>query len=266
MQRRLPVLFVSHGSPMTAIEPGPAGNAWATLAREVGRPRAIVVASAHWETELPMLTGSPRPETIHDFGGFPDPLYAIRYPAPGEPGVAARAVALLKQAGITAGIDGCRGLDHGAWVPLLHMFPDADVPVIELSVQPARGAAHHIALGRALAPLADEGVLIVGSGHVTHNLRDWMLHARRPAELDYVAEFADWLEQRLGAHDDDALVAWKQSGPDALRAHPSDEHFLPMLVAYGAAGVRPRVDRVHRSVVGGALAMDAYRFERAGVH
>ena len=257
---RLPVLFVSHGSPMTALDPGRAGEAWQRLAREVGKPRAVLIASAHWETDLPMLTGSSAPQTIHDFGGFPDALYAIRYAAPGSPEVAAEAVATLKDAGITAGIDGCRGLDHGAWVPLMHMFPRADVPVVQLSVQPARGAAHHIALGRALAPLSARGVLIVGSGHATHNLRDWRMGAAGSGELRYVGEFADWIARALEAGDDASLGAWKSRAPDALRAHPTDEHFLPLLIAYGAAGEQPGVERVHREVVGGALAMDAYRF------
>ncbi len=257
---RLPVIFVSHGSPMTAIEPGAAGSKWVALARSLPRPRAVLIASAHWETELPMLTGNPKPETIHDFGGFPEALYALRYPAPGAPELAAEAAAALKAAGITAGVDGCRGLDHGAWVPLMHMFPEADVPVVELSVQPARGAAHHLALGRALAPLSEHGILIIGSGHATHNLRDWMMQVRQPSKLPYVGQFADWLAGRLAANDSDALVDWREQGPDAKRAHPTDEHFLPLLVAYGAAGETPRVDRVHREIVGGALAMDAYRF------
>jgi 4,5-DOPA dioxygenase extradiol len=259
---RLPTLFVSHGSPMTAVEPGAAGAAWAKLARALPRPRAILIASAHWETELPMLTGNPAPATIHDFGGFPDVLYTLRYPAKGDPGVAAEAIAMLKEAGITAGIDGCRGLDHGAWVPLMHMYPKADVPVVQLSIQPARGAVHHLALGRALAPLSDSGVLIVGSGHVTHNLRDWMLHRRRPSELRYVAVFADWLARQLSDDDRDALAAWRERGPEAVRAHPTDEHFLPLLVAFGAAGEQPRVVRAHREIVDGALSMDAYRFDR----
>jgi 4,5-DOPA dioxygenase extradiol len=263
MSATLPVVFVSHGSPMAAIEPGAAGAAWQSIARTLEKPRAVLVASAHWETQQPMLTGSPKPPTIHDFGGFPKPLYAIRYPAPGAPDVAAEAVALLERAGIAAGVDGSRGLDHGAWVPLLHMFPDAAVPVVELSVQPSRGPAHHVAVGRALAPLARDGVLIVGSGHATHNLRDWMQHLRRPGALPYVKQFADWLAERLDANDDDALIAWRERGPEAMRAHPTDEHFLPLLVAYGAAGEHPRVRRVHRDVVDGALAMDAYTFAPA---
>lgn len=259
--RRLPTLFLSHGSPMTALEPGAAGEAWAALARSLPRPRALLVASAHWETGLPMLTGNPKPSTIHDFGGFPDALHAIVYPAPGAPDVASEAANLLKAAGITAGVDGCRGLDHGTWVPLLHMYPDASVPVVELSLQPERGAAHHLALGAALAPLADEGVLVIGSGHVTHNLRDWMMHARRGGELAYVPAFAQWLAGRLEAGDVEALVDWRDRGPEAARAHPTDEHFLPLLVAFGAAGERSRVTRVHHEIVGGALSMDAYRFD-----
>ena len=151
--KRLPTLFLSHGSPMHAIAPGEAGRVWAALGQTL-KPRAVLVASAHWETAVPMVTGSPKPQTIHDFGGFPAELYEIQYPARGAPELAEEIVGLLKQAGITAGIDGCRGLDHGAWVPLRHMFPVADVPIVQISVQPERGTAHHVELGRALAPLA----------------------------------------------------------------------------------------------------------------
>ncbi len=255
-----PVLFLSHGSPMNAIEAGPAGGAWQKLGRTLPRPRAVLMASAHWETSVPMLSGNAKPRTIHDFGGFPAELYAIAYPAPGAPELAARAVALLKDAGITAGIDGCRGLDHGAWVPLKWMYPDADVPVVQLSLQPALGAAHHVALGRALAPLAREGVLIVGSGHTTHNLRDWMANPRRHEPLRYAQAFAEWLQATLRAHDTETLVAWRERAPDAARAHPSDEHFLPLFVAWGAAGENPGVERVVSGFEAGALAMDSYLF------
>ena len=186
---RLPTVFLSHGSPMHALHPGAAGEAWTRLRQTLPRPNAVLMVSAHWETSMPMLTGNPKPETIHDFGGFPQELYAIRYPAPGAPDVAARAVALLKSAGITAGVDGCRGLDHGAWVPLLRMFPAHDMPVAQVSVQPELGPARHVALGQALAPLAGEGVLIVGSGHTTHNLRDWMGNPRRTEPLRYAQAF-----------------------------------------------------------------------------
>ena len=261
MTERLPTLFLSHGSPMAAVEPGAAGAAWSALARAMPTPRAILMVSAHWETELPMLTGSAAPETIHDFGGFPDVLYTLHYPAPGAPTVAAEIAAALKAAAITTGIDGCRGLDHGAWVPLMHMYPAADVPTLQLSVQPARGARHHLALGAALAALPARGILVIGSGHTTHNLRDWMMHRRAPSPLPYVATFADWLAQRLADDDRDALEHWHERAPAAERAHPSDEHFLPVLVALAAAGPHPVVTRAHREIVDGALAMDAYRFD-----
>lgn len=259
----LPTLFLSHGSPMHAIEPGAAGLAWEALGRALPRPSAVLMASAHWATSVPMLTGNPKPQTIHDFGGFPAELYALRYPAPGAPEVATLAVALLKNAGITAGVDGCRGLDHGAWVPLLHMYPGHDVPVVQLSLQPELGTAHHIALGRALAPLAGDGVLIVGSGHTTHNLRDWMSNPRRTEPLRYAQAFAEWVTGRLDAHDTEALIAYRERAPDAVRAHPSEEHFLPLHVAWGAAGDDPRVERIVTGFEAGALAMDSWLFHPA---
>jgi 4,5-DOPA dioxygenase extradiol len=168
----LPSVFLSHGSPMHALHPGAAGEAWAALGRHLPRPAAILVASAHWETDAPVLTGSARPETIHDFYNFPEPLYRLRYPAPGAPPLAERARSLLEQAGFAAAVDGHRGLDHGAWTPLLYMYPEADVPVVQVSLQSALGTRHHLALGRSIRNLRQEGVLVVGSGHLTHNLRD----------------------------------------------------------------------------------------------
>jgi 4,5-DOPA dioxygenase extradiol len=245
---------------MHAIEPGAAGRAWAALGRELPRPRAVLIASAHWETSIPLLTGNPAPQTIHDFGGFPDELFRLQYAAPGDPALAEEAVALLKTAGVAAGVDGCRGRDHGAWVPLRWMYPEADVPVVQLAIQPELGAAHHLRVGRALAPLADDSVLIIGSGHTTHNLRDWMSNPRRQEPLRYAKAFAEWLNDRLIAHDVDALVAWREQAPEAARAHPSDEHFLPLFVALGAAGDNAEVDRFVEGFEAGALAMDSYRF------
>jgi len=260
---RLPTLFLSHGSPMNAIEQTASSRTWAALGRTLGKPRAVLVASAHWETSVPMLTGNPQPETIHDFGGFPDALYQIGYPARGAPELAAEAVALLKNAGIAAGVNGCRGLDHGAWVPLRWMYPDADVPVVEISLQPGLGAARHVELGRALSPLAGDGILIVGSGHVTHNLRDWMANPRRQEPLRYAQTFADWVHERLTAHDTAALVAYRERSPEAVRAHPSEEHFLPLLVAWGAAAEDARVERLAAGFEAGALANDTYVFRPA---
>lgn len=258
-----PSVFVSHGSPMHAVQAAGASKAWRALAQRLGKPRAVLVASAHWETSVPMLTGNRQPETIHDFGGFPAELYEIHYGAPGAPDIAARAVALLKDAGIAAGIDGCRGIDHGVWVPLRWMYPDADVPIVELAVQTARGTAHHLELGRALAPLGAEGVLVLGSGHVTHNLRDFMAQRRGGEPLAYAREFSEWLHDRVGAGDTDAVLRYRELAPGATRAHPTDEHFLPFLVAWGAGGERAKSERIYAGFEGNALAMDAYLFHPA---
>jgi 4,5-DOPA dioxygenase extradiol len=254
----LPSVFLSHGSPMHALQPGAAGEAWKALARRLPRPKAIVIASAHWETNLPMLTGAEKPETIHDFYNFPEPLYRLRYPAPGAPDVARRAQALLKDAGFTAGIDGCRGLDHGAWSPLLYMYPQADIPVVQISVQPALGPAHHVKLGRALNPLTREDVLIIGSGHMTHNLRDWSRGAGAPAP--YAREFQAWVFEKLNDRDTESLVDYRSRSPHGAQAHPTDEHFLPLFFALGAAAEKAKPERVYDAIDSGVLAMDAYLF------
>ena len=261
----LPALFISHGSPMHALEAGAAGAAWAGLARSLPRPRAILISSAHWETNVPMLTGHARPETIHDFSGFPEPLYRLRYPAPGSPELAQRARGLLGEAGFTAAIDGSRGLDHGAWSPLLHMYPQADLPVVQLSLQTELGPRHHYRLGRALAPLADEGVLVVGSGHMTHNLRDWVRGARGASPAPYAKEFQSWVHDRIEAGDHEALIEYRSRAPHAVRAHPTDEHFLPLFFALGAGGPASHPARVYDAIEDGALAMDAYAFHPAPV-
>jgi len=255
--KRLPVLFLSHGSPMHALEPGAVGQVWRELGRTLPRPAALLVASAHWETGDPQLTGSARPETIHDFYGFPEPLYRIRYGVAGAPQLAARAADLLKCAGFAARIDGERGLDHGAWSPLLHMYPDADLPVVQLSLQTGLGTRHHLALGRALSPLADEGILIVGSGHMTHNLRDRM----RPDDNAYAHVFQDWASSRIEARELEALADYRMLTPHGARAHPTEEHFLPLFVALGAAAEDYRAVRLYDGIENGVLAMDQYRFD-----
>jgi 4,5-DOPA dioxygenase extradiol len=254
----LPSVFISHGSPMHALQPGAAGEAWKALGRRLPRPRAILISSAHWETNLPMLTGNAKPETIHDFYNFPEPLYRLRYPAPGAPQVAQRAQALLKNAGFGASIDGCRGLDHGAWSPLLYAYPQADVPVVQISVQPALGPGHHLQLGKALRPLAEENILIVGSGHMTHNLRDWSRGAGRPEP--YAREFAEWVKEKLEQRDYESLVDYRSRSPHGARAHPTDEHFLPLFFALGAAPEPVKPERIYDAIDSGVLAMDAYVF------
>ena len=241
---------------MHALEPGAAGEAWAALGRRLPTPRAILIASAHWETNIPMLTGNAKPDTIHDFSGFPDPLYKLRYPASGAPEVAQRAQALLKEAGFTAAIDGCRGLDHGAWSPLLYAYPNADVPVVQISIQPALGPRHHLAVGRSLGKLPGEGVLIIGSGHMTHNLRDWARGAGRPEP--YAREFSEWVKEKIFEKDLESLIDYRSRNPHGARAHPTDEHFLPLFIALGAAPGEAQPERIYDAIDSGVLAMDAY--------
>lgn len=258
---RRPTLFVSHGSPMHALDAGGAGPAWEALAASLPRPRGILMVSAHWGTRLPMLTGGDQLETMHDFSGFPPAVYKVRYDARGSPGLVARAAGLLKEAGVTAAVNGCRGLDHGAWVPLKWMYPARDVPVVQLSIQPDLGAAHHLQLGEALAPLAGEGVLVIGSGHVTHNLRDWLMSRSDAEPADYAVQFSEWLNDRLMRGEREALLAWREHAPAAARAHPTEEHFLPLFVSLGAAGPGAAATRAYSAIDAGVLSMDAYRFD-----
>jgi 4,5-DOPA dioxygenase extradiol len=252
----LPILFLSHGSPMHALDPGAVRDVWEGIARDLPRPKAILISSAHWETDAPALTGTPKPETIHDFYGFPKPLYDIQYPAMGSPELASRSIGLLKQFGLEAKEDPIRGLDHGAWSPLLHMYPKADIPVVQVAVQTPLGPRHHVKLGRALAPLAQEGILIIGSGHMTHNLRD--RGSNGPAA--YASEFQAWVKEKIDSRDLDSLVNYRELNPHGVRAHPTDEHFLPLFFALGAAGKGYKAERLYDKIEMGALAMDAYRF------
>ena len=260
----LPTLFLSHGSPMHAINAGAAGDVWAALARSVATPKAVLMVTAHWETDVPTLSGSAAPPMIYDFSGFPDALYKIQYHAPGDPALAMRAAARLTEAGIRSAVDTSRGFDHGTWVPLLKMFPDARIPVVQLSVQPALSPMHHFQVGRALAGLADEGVLIVGSGHLTHNLQDWMMSRDQHGRMAYATEFQQWVHGQLVAHNVDALCQYRETSPQGLRSHPTPEHFLPLFVAWGTAendGKHAVAQRVFDGFEGAALAMDAYRFK-----
>lgn len=255
----LPSVFVSHGSPMHALEPGAVGAAWRSLADSLPRPRTILVASAHWDTETPRLTASPRPDTFHDFYGFPEPLYRLRYPAPGSAALAQHAGSLLGEAGIASAGELRRGLDHGVWSILLHMYPEADIPVVQLSLQTHLGPAHHYRLGRALTPLMAEDVLLIGSGQMTHNLREWS-RSFDGEPLAYVKEFQAWVHARIGAGDHDALIDYRASAPHAVRAHPTDEHFLPLFFALGAGGRGAAPNRTYDAIEGSVLAMDAYTF------
>lgn len=257
MSGRLPALFVSHGAPTLPLDTGHPTHAFLkTLGASLPKPKSILVVSAHWDTRHPALTTSPNPETIHDFYGFPEELYRMRYAAPGSMELVQRTAGLLEGAGLEVHADGERGLDHGAWVPLMLMYPDARIPVVQLSLQTGAGAAHHLAVGRSLASLRDEGVLVLASGGATHNLREFF----RPApgqDESYVPRFSGWLKDILEKGDQDSLVDYRRLAPDAARAHPSEEHFFPVLVAAGASD---KAERIHTAMSGASLSMDAYKF------
>lgn len=257
----LPSLYVSHGSPMFAVEVGSTGPALRAWAQAHPRPSGIVVMSPHWMTRRPMVMSTPKPSTWHDFGGFPAELYQLQYPAPGDPALAQEALALLQATGIAAGSDDERPLDHGAWVPLMHLYPEADVPVVQLALPSDAGPAQVFALGRALRALRERGVLLLGTGSMTHNLGEFFGGAREPAP--YVLEFSRWVEDKLSQGDNAALLNYRRQAPHAQRAHPTEEHFLPLFFALGAAadGVGPHY--ISREVMYGMLAMDAFAMEAA---
>lgn len=259
--KTLPSLFVSHGSPMLARDAGRTGAAWQQLAASLPRPRAILMLSAHWLTRQPMVSASCAPETIHDFGGFPPDLYTLHYPALGAPWLAEQVSTLLDAAGLPTTRHPNHGLDHGAWVPLRNMYPGADIPVVQLSLQPHLGPAHHYRLGQALAPLREEGILIIGSGSLTHNLMDviWNAGDDESAVPDYVREFQGWMHEKLEAGDLAALLDYRQQAPHAQRAHPSEEHLLPLFGSMGTAAGKP-VQRHFAGITEGVLAMDIYSF------
>ena len=249
--------FLSHGSPMLAVDAGEAGACWHRLGESLPRPDAVLCISAHWNTRGPAVGGAARPETIHDFYGFPEPLYRISYPTPGAPDLAERVATMLAAAGMPCAVDPDYGLDHGAWVPLRSLYP-AGIPVAQLSVQPYRDARWHHAMGRALAPLRTEGVLLLGSGGATHNLRE--MAREGGAATPWARAFDDWLAAALAAGREDELLDWQRTAPDARRAHPSPEHFLPLFVAYGAAGPAARGERIYTGFSLGSLSMAAFRF------
>ncbi len=254
MNKKFPTLFVSHGAPTLIIDDCPTREFLLKLGQELGRPKGIVCVSAHWATVEPRVTMQPNPSTLYDFGGFPDELYSLKYPAPGDPILAKRVVALLHAQGITADTDISRGYDHGAWVPLMLMYPDADIPVIQLSVQPHKGPEHHLAIGKALQALREEGVLIIASGAATHNIRDFFGRKLAAEPLPYALEFTDWLKDVVVNGRNDELLHYADA-PHAAKNHPTPEHFLPLFVTLGAGGTG---EVVHDAYTYGAISMAAF--------
>lgn len=268
MSKTIAPLFLSHGSPMTALEPREAGAFWQRLgpavAAAAARPRAILAISAHSLTREPVLMAAAQHSTVHDFSGFPEPLYRLRYDAPGAPALAPRVAALVAAAGLPIHTTTDGGLDHGIWAPLRFIWPEADIPVLPLAFPPDWSPAHLFALGQALAPLADEGVLVYASGSLTHNLRLVFSASRPPIdapEIPESASFRAWFAERSAAADWPALLDYRRQAPHGVLMHPTDEHLLPLYVAAGAGGgAATAAQRLHASLTYGCLGMDAYAF------
>lgn len=258
---KLPALFVSHGSPMLAITDSPAQRYLMQLGKALPRPKAVVIISAHWESSgVPAVSLATAPETIHDFGGFSAALYRIQYRAPGAPELAEQAAMLLQEAGFPVQRSRDRGLDHGAWIPMYLMYPDADIPTFQISLLRGAGAAEHERMGRALATLREQGVLIIGSGLLTHNLYEFGGKSIDAPVPTWVSDFSTWMMAHLHGTQTEALLDYRQQAPFAVRNHPTDEHLMPLFVAMGVAGENWQAERIHASVEYGVLAMDVYAF------
>lgn len=252
-----PSLFISHGSPMLALQPGESGPALARLAAEMPRPRAIVMVSAHWESHELLVNGNPQPETWHDFGGFAAELFAVQYPAPGLPDLTREVAELLAASDLPARIDSRRPFDHGVWVPLSLMYPQADIPVVQISLPSRQGPELQTRVGKALAGLRADGVLIIGSGSITHNLGELNWNGDSARVEPWAQAFRDWMIDKLASDDESALHQYRSLAPHAVRAHPSDEHLLPL---YFARGAGDELSIAHQGFTMGALGMDIYRF------
>lgn len=255
--KRAPALFVSHGSPMFAVQPGRLGPRLTELGAGLDGARAILVASPHWQTRGVRVSVSAVPGTIHDFGGFPEALHQLRYPAPGGPAQAHNTAALLTQAGFAVNeVD--RGLDHGAWVPLMYLRPAADIAVFQVSMPYDLDAGGALRLGTALRPLREQGIVILGSGSLTHNLSEFFSGAQ---ESGYARQFSAWVRNVISDHNTGALLNYRDLAPHATRAHPTEEHFLPLLVAIGAAHETESGD-VLDGGMDGVLSMDSFAWGR----
>jgi 4,5-DOPA dioxygenase extradiol len=254
-----PAIFVSHGAPTLPLDPCPAREFLQGLGKTLPRPRAVLAISPHWETAVPTVNRVAANDTIHDYYGFPEALYRLEYPAPGSPPVAERAKEMLAAAGYKASVDGARGLDHGAWVPLMLMYPEADIPVVQLSIQTELGPEHHYKLGCALMPLREE-VLVLGTGGMVHNLRLLARGQVDAPEPKWAHDFAEWVHGALSECRTAELLDYRRRAPNAATAHPTDDHFMPLFAALGAGGEGAHAERLHKSTTYGSLRMDAYAF------
>jgi len=256
----MPVVFAGHGSPMNAIEDNRFHFAWRQLGERLPRPKAILCISAHWVTRGARITGSGHPSTIHDFFGFPQALSDVEYPAPGDPKLARRVEELLGGHKV-AHIDATRGLDHGAWGVLRAIYPNADVPVVQLGIDASQPGPHHYAFAKSLAPLRDEGVLVLGSGNIVHNLALW--DWRNPKPLDWAQRFDASVKRRIAQREHIELADWPRMGEDARLSIPTPEHYLPLLYVLALQRDGDTVSFFNEDVTG-AIAMTSVVLDPAG--
>lgn len=256
MTDKAPVLFISHGAPTFALEPGLLGTRLRILGDQLPDLKAVLVVSPHWQTKSVTVMTTVQPQTVHDFGGFPSNLYALQYPAAGQPKLAKAAARLLETGGFAANCDDRRGLDHGAWVPLMHLLPDAKVPVLQVSMPFNMTTLQALKLGQTLAPLRSQGVLMVASGAMTHNLYDYRQPGAQSAP--YAEEFTTWVRTAVLARAMNLLTDYRARAPHSVRAHPSEEHFLPLVIAMGASTDADEVTVLHGGIINGALSMESY--------
>jgi 4,5-DOPA dioxygenase extradiol len=254
LDSRMAAIFIGHGSPMNAIQTNAYTRGWQAVAAQVPKPQSILCVSAHWETRGVGVCDAEWPETIHDFGGFPQALFDVRYPAPGSPALAQRVAAMVRSVPVQATPQW--GLDHGAWSVLRVMYPQADIPVVQLSLDTSQNGAFHLQLARELAPLRDEGVLILASGNIVHNLRRFDF--RNPAPADWAVRANDALRERIVAGDTDTLADWRVLGDDVALGIPTPEHYLPLLYALGVRGEGEAIS-VFNDAVTSSLAMTSVR-------
>lgn len=254
----LPSLFISHGAPLLALQPEATGKALRQLADSLPRPELILIVSAHWQSQTLQISSAAQPDTWHDFYGFPQALYQLRYPAPGAPEQASVIAEHLGNAGYPTQLNAQQPRDHGAWVPMLLMYPQADIPVLQLSLPYSATPKWLIGIGLALKDLRTKGVLLIGSGSLTHNLAELDWQAGKDHVADWAASFCQWLLARLESNDSAALQDYRRLAPYAARNHPTDEHLLPLFFAYGAG---ESMRAVHQGFSYGALAMDILRFD-----
>ena len=253
MSERLPAIFFGHGNPMNAVTTNPYTQAWQRIGGQITRPKAILSISAHWFVAGTGITVSTSPRTIHDFGGFPRELYQVRYPAPGDPDLARRVQKMLSP--LPVELDDSWGLDHGTWSVLTHVYPNADVPVVQLSIDERQPGVFHFEVGKKLAPLREEGILIVGSGNLVHNLHAYAWGRHMPDPYDWAVRFEAEAKQRMLAGEYKSLINYERLGPEAILSVPTPDHYLPMLYVLGVWQQGERIQFPVEGVDGGSISM-----------